>query len=196
MTFNIKKQWAYLLFMLPYLLFSLITLVNSKAATALSLSKSAFENFEIYRFVTMFFYDTDIISIIFTLYLVYVFFDFLSHLMTQVKIVALHSISIILCSILFYVSPFFSVQKGIQLSASFFAVSFLITLGVALLLYKEEMMARIFLSRMWFVIFIQVYMLTRSGSESLFFNGLIVLSVTVVLLGNYYFTEPKQGYML
>lgn len=195
MNFNWKKNWSYFVFVIPYVIISLCCLLSPRFILSLTLNKIAISNFEIHRLMTVFFIDTSIISVVFTVYIGLLFFQFLGEVMTQVKIAITLGLSMICSSILFYF-----VFPGSELYFSglslFFTMIFLFTLGVALLLYRDEMMARMIVSRMWFIIFFEVYLMIRGGMLSILMHAIMALSVFVVLLVVYYFTEPKKGYML
>lgn len=195
MNYNLKKRQMYMVFIIPYLVLSLLSLLSPQIISLFNLNKTAITHFQLHRLITMFFIDQSIISIVFTAYISYVLFQFLSEVVPQVKMGILLFISMLISGVGYYFAPF-SLQGLEQVTSLFFTLILFFTLGVALFLYKEEMMARALISRLWFILFFEAYIIFRGGILFIFINAIIALSVAIVLFITYYFTEPKQGYML
>lgn len=195
MNYNLKKKQAYFAFIIPYLFMSILSLIVPSIVDMFNLDKTAVSQLQIYRFITMFFIDQNIVSIVFTTYITYVLFQFLSEVIPQVKIAILLLISMFLSGILYYFVPF-SIQGLEQVTSFYFTLMLFFTLGVIFFLYKEEMMARALFSRLWVVLFFEAYILIRGGVLFIFINAIIALSVCLVLFISYYFTTAKKGYML
>lgn len=196
MKFNVQKNWAYLVFIIPYALISLFGLISPQIISTLGMNAEAVKDFQIYRIVTMFLIDPNLLSILFTAYISYIFFQFLGEMIPQVKLALMVLISMVLAGILLHFLPYSISTGSVGAGFLFFILIFFLALGSAAFLYREEVMARAFISRLWFLIFIEAYIIIRNGSLSVFLHAVVGLSVLVVLFCVYYFTKPRQGYAL
>lgn len=194
MKFNLKKNWSYLVFMIPYVVLSLFCIYAPNTISLLNMNKNAVVHFQFHRIITMFFIDRSLISIFFTLYISYVFFQFLGEMLPQVKLVILLFCCMIISGLCFHFMPYtiFNIESAFLL----FMLVFFFTIGVALFLYRDEVMARTLISRMWFILFFEAFIIIQGGPLLILVNAIVALSICLVLFFTYYFTEPKKGYML
>lgn len=196
-NFDLRKNWAYLVFVLPYALLSLTSIVIPSIATVFEYNQTAItEQFQLYRLITMFFIDTNIISVLFTTYIVFMFFQFLREVMTQLKQTILILISMFLSgTILFLFSLQFSFGN-MRVGFLFFTILFLFAIITALFLYREETLARYFITRLGIFIILNALIIFLNGIVLIFLHLIIATSVFIVLFIAYYFTKPRPGYML
>lgn len=195
-SFDLRKNWSYLVFIIPYVLLSLLSFIVPSIATKFEYSDMIMQNFQFYRFITMFLLDTSIISIIFTVIISKMFFQFLSEITSQLKITILLFLSMFISGGVYSIFSSRFSFGNLRVGFLFFTLIFFFAIIISLFLYRDEVIAQIFLNRFVVVIFLNIILLFISGVFLIFLNMIIAFSIFIVIFITYYFTEPKTGYLL
>lgn len=195
-SFNLKRQWPYLIFMIPYVIISLVSMFEPGIAQALVYDSQKIMSGEFYRLVTCYFIDYSIFSLVFTPIMSVVIFQFLGMVVSPIKQVIMMLFTIIFSNMILLMFPVGSQISAHTQTGFLFGVFLYVSAITALFLRSEELFARLFLQRIALVcILYTLFTLYTDGVTRLLVLSNI-LSAFTIIFGLYYFTKPKSGYSL
>lgn len=197
LNFNFRKNWVYLIFIVPYVIISMFAVFEPRLIALFAYSREAIDHFQYYRFITMFLIDTNIVSVILTTVICYYFFNYLSAIMTPIKQVILLSLSMVLSGSAIYLIPVTAtVNNSVGFGFLLYTVIFFFAIITSIFLYNEELLARAFVNRYSLLAIIIIMMTILNGIIFIYLNMLIAASSFIIIFIAYYFTKPKQGYSI
>lgn len=197
-NFNFRKNWPYLAFIIPYIIISLLTLVQPSLISVFSYSREGIDHFQYYRFITMFFIDNSIISVIVTAIISYYFFVYLSAIMQPVKQVISLALAMVLSGAALYFIPVTASVNNLSVGLGFllYTLIFFFAMIASVFIYNEELLAKTFVSRYSLLFIVIVAMTILNGIILIFLNMIIAASCFIVVFIVYYFTKAKPGYSI